>query len=153
MGACTYSHSDFLKSSAFEVIKSKLGFKPKKRDLYYNLYLSDGECGTYNELSVTCPISEELFIVVKSKYNLKEFDAYCQNEQWKSDLYLLTGNENASLPLLIGISNFLNSKKFKFQDEVNSNSKVYFSNFSDVNSWAAFWFTDNKLNYLSFEQG
>lgn len=148
-----YRSSDFLKKKGIAALSSHLKFAPPKNGLIYDITLYAGGTGIYDKLAAVFAESNEILDLIKEKHEiLVPLDA-AQHDAWSDDFnWLVEREETSESPFECSVK-FIASKMLPFQKTPDSESFIYFVEWSDVNDWTVFWGKDGQINFLSFSQG
>ena len=109
-------------------------------DVFVNLSC---ESNTQNWLS-----SSKNMLTVDEMLNDKDQDCL------KDFLWLIVGEEKYDVnDSLNDVVNFINNSKKEFQSTCSKTSKIYFSKYSDVNSYTIIWGQEDYINYILYNLG
>lgn len=146
-----YTNSDADKESAIGIIQNILGFVPETDGLDYSLNFFSGGIGVDDRLAIRCKFCPSDWPLVVGKLNLKHPSEALANPDWGEDFAWLVSNGEALSDA--DFCSFVNANKREFQDSLPLENTPFFTDESNVNTWCVVWIVENRLNYLSFDQG
>lgn len=148
-----YTNNDPDKEKSLIIIANLIGFKPLSDPLRYSLSFYAGGTGVDDRLAIQCQVTEDDWPAVVKRLRLTHPHQAIGNSGWEEEFRWLIGEEGKDCALEEHCYRFINSEKHDFQDIASDEWEVFFSNESDVNSWCAVWRANDRMNYLSFDQG
>lgn len=148
-----YISNDVEKEKAVGIIANLIGFRPKTDSLVYSLKFYAGGTGIHDRLAVSCLFDNSNWPAMVQRLRLKRVSEIAVDPIWEEDFRWLVNAAETEGPLEEHCYRFINAEKHDFQHVADDRCEVFFSNESNVNSWCAVWYTNDHLNYLSFDQG
>ena len=148
-----YKHDDAKQAESIQIIANLIGFQPVPDGLFYSLNFYAGGTGVDDRLAVQCRIDEASWTIAAQKLRLRHYVDAAQDPAWGEDFRWLIGAEDVHDAVDQYCYQFINSNKRDFQDRADENWNIFFSDESDVNAWCVVWQANDRLNYLSFDQG
>jgi hypothetical protein len=115
-----------------------------RREALYNLSFYSGVVGVVDHLAITIPADPGVWQEVVDKLQLRTPQQASEDASWADDFAWLVCSDAVE---------FLNSERQPFQDPCEASGRIYFQQSSDVNHWIAVWGCDQRLHYLSYDQG
>lgn len=111
--------------------------------------------------------SDDIFANISCESNKQNFERCTQNmltineilnssnEEDIEDFFWLLGIEKIDdkRNVVNDVIDFINSRKKEYQHACSKNSSIYFSKYSDVNSYTVVWGQENYLNFILQDVG
>lgn len=148
-----YKSTDFLKGKGIKILSNHLGFQPCKQGLVYDICLYAGGSGVHDEVSAKMVVEPDKWEHIRKQFVVYTPEQAASHAEWAEDFYWLVDRKDESKSPFLAALSFIESQKKDFQSSVDKDTRIYFIEWSNVNSWSVFWGNDEIMNFLSFDQG
>lgn len=119
----------------------------------FDLSFYSGGMGVVDRLAIHLQAAAEVVEQVVRNLEGATPEALALNPAYAEDfLWLVSDDGNNSLPRSDSVR-FVNQERKEFQPLCDDHSRVFFTDWSNVNDWVVLWTAAGSLNYLGYSQG